>query len=335
MKSDQSLKNKGWSLNPLKILRGFFGFSYASPDEKYFVEEAMARRREVNAQITIRIGMLYNVLMIVVLPILTPQSIFSDFTLFHVINLCIITPMLISPESIKPIIDRVGLSYILPVAIVFAPMFYAWKAYAMAHDQGSPHQLMVINHVHMLSSFIIMVHPGTALVRICTTVFLTFVEVLGFSDFAAGRSIVFTMFSSMNVALIITFLIERRNMEVAQREFKLMIQAAPAKIVRQSASSHVGLLQVFAPKLRHCVCISSDWRGYQALSATLATEKLSNALGSYYEMSEKILSQIFPDGNYYTDWIADELFIVAYAKDEVEEKLLINSSLQFASRLKT
>jgi len=138
---------------------------------------------------------------------------------------------------------------------------------------------------------------------------------------------------AMGFALVITLSIERRNRILAQKEFQLMIQAAPAKIVRQSALSNDDIGMVFAPTQRHCVCISSDWRGYQALSSKVSSSELSKAIGAYYEMTDTLLSEVFPEGNYYTDWIADELFVVIFAKDASEEPGLINSSLRFAREL--
>jgi hypothetical protein len=50
-------------------------------------------------------------------------------------------------------------------------------------------------------------------------------------------------------------------------------------------------------------------------------------------MTDRLLSHVFPEGNYYTDWIADELFVVTFAKDASEEAGLINASLRFAHEL--
>jgi hypothetical protein len=45
------------------------------------------------------------------------------------------------------------------------------------------------------------------------------------------------------------------------------------------------------------------------------------------------LSEVVPDGNYYTDWIADELFIVFHATENIEANQLVNYALKFSYKL--
>ena len=320
-------------LNPMELWRSVFAVSYSSPDERFFVQEAISQRRLMNAEVASRLSIVYNILMLGLLPFVTVEPVRSYLSYFHLGMIFLTLPMYFSPRKIRPIMEKVGFKIILPIAILLPSVAYYTVIYKFVPDLSGSRALMAINHVMILNAFVLLVHPGSRFQRVLAVGLFGVLGSFAFSKSSTPGIFIFINLSSASAGLLITFLFDRQHRAMAQREFRLLIQAAPAKIVRQSASSNIDIMNFFAPTERHCVCISSDWRGYQGISSSMATRKLSEALGAYYEMCERLLSKAFPEGNYYTDWIADELFVVVFAKDEREEKLLVNDALQFSHDL--
>lgn len=124
-----------------------------------------------------------------------------------------------------------------------------------------------------------------------------------------------------------------RTLEEARREFRVRGKIAPTHIVRKTGGSEADLIKAFEPLRRPCVCISSDWRNYQRISETFDAARLSRALNAYYNFCYTLLHERFPEGNYYTDWIADELFIVVYADGDVAGRDMVNAALELCHDL--
>ena len=56
-------------------------------------------------------------------------------------------------------------------------------------------------------------------------------------------------------------------------------------------------------------------------------------LGDYYNRCEDQLDLHFQDGNYYTDWIADELFVVVFTDYEHKVFSLAKQAIEFSESL--
>ncbi len=110
----------------------------------------------------------------------------------------------------------------------------------------------------------------------------------------------------------ILFLVGHHQSQIALRELSIRSKMAPRHIVAGSGLDLAGLERAFAPKPRTGVYVSTDWRGYQQLSDSVDMVQLASILGEYYDVCEEVLRRSFSDGNYYFDWIADELFIVFF-----------------------
>ena len=91
--------------------------------------------------------------------------------------------------------------------------------------------------------------------------------------------------------------------------------------------------ELFRPAMRPCICLPSDWRNYQLLSANLDAAELEAILSRYYEYVQVILHDIVSEGNYFSDWIADELFVVIFCKDESQLSEIGRLALRFSQRL--
>jgi hypothetical protein len=116
----------------------------------------------------------------------------------------------------------------------------------------------------------------------------------------------------------------------AIKELRIRAGMAPLQIVRRSVTEETSVESVFAPKLRYCVCVSSDWRSFQELTTRIDAKSVSEALSAYYQMCNEELRQRFPSGNYYSDWIADELFIVVFTENPLETMQLTKDALEFS-----
>ena len=91
----------------------------------------------------------------------------------------------------------------------------------------------------------------------------------------------------------------------------------------------IELEKIFKPTNRFTVCLSSDWRNFQEIASTKDPEFVENLFQQFYNQVFTELDRIFPEGNYYADWTADELFIIFFSNDDNDEELIYNA-LEFA-----
>lgn len=118
------------------------------------------------------------------------------------------------------------------------------------------------------------------------------------------------------------------------KNFNNLRRLVPLKIARFMTVNNMDINKddAFVPIKRKIVCISSDWRNFQSLAQNSKNETISMLFEVYYELVYEILERTIPEGNYYWDWIADELFLVVYDENDDEEKIL-KQSVNFANEL--
>jgi len=138
---------------------------------------------------------------------------------------------------------------------------------------------------------------------------------------------------TVSFSLGLRFTLDYRLLSEARGEFRFRSQIAPAHIVRRATDQAADLQTVFRPALKFCVCIASDWRNYQEITASLAPSQLTMALSEYYDLCQSILLGCMPEGNFFTDWIADEFFVVAFAVEGQSESELVDAALRFSIEL--
>jgi hypothetical protein len=127
--------------------------------------------------------------------------------------------------------------------------------------------------------------------------------------------------------------IQRTEAQIARVEYQFRTTIVPEHIVRHSVSSTLDLSELFKPSLKFCACLSSDWRNYQAISSRVPATQLTHSLNTYHQWAQNLAREFFPRGNYYTDWIADELFLVVYAEYPGDERDVVNQVVAFAHEL--
>jgi class 3 adenylate cyclase len=127
--------------------------------------------------------------------------------------------------------------------------------------------------------------------------------------------------------------IQRTEIRIAQKEYQFRTKIVPEHIVRHSVTSTLDLSDLFKPALKFCACLSSDWRNYQAITSKIPATQLTLSLNTYHQWCQNLAREFFPRGNYYTDWIADELFLVVYAESPNDEREIVNQVVRFGHEL--
>ena len=296
-----------------------------SADERFFVAARMTHRHLEQTDVTIKVGLAFHIFAALIIPYLALPAVINALVTTHVIIGLLCVVMLIKNPMKEPLI-----SYIYPFLLTVIPAAY-FITVKLFVANGDPAGIFISGAAaFMVSIFALLMDPGSIKLH---ALWVALISGLGYWAFSAHPLGIFIgLINSVGsiASFVFTQAHKAQYVRMARLEYNLLIRAAPAKIVRQSASGNICISEAFAPRSRRCVCISSDWRGYQALSETMSVESLSKGLGDYYDMCESILSKAFPDGNYYTDWIADEFFVVIYSKDVDDKNDLVNQSLQFS-----
>lgn len=134
----------------------------------------------------------------------------------------------------------------------------------------------------------------------------------------------------ITVAQLVTAL---RTKSRALHEYRTLVRVAPRLVVQQALMSESSLEAAFHPQMRPVACISSDWRNYQKFSQSQNPDVVAASLSAYYTLCNNILETVAPQGNYYSDWIADELFIVFYGRWGTASRSLAAQAVTFARAL--
>ena len=107
-----------------------------------------------------------------------------------------------------------------------------------------------------------------------------------------------------------------------------------ASLVPKNVAKHIAMTdgaieldKIFKPTERFTVCLSSDWRNYQELAKTKNPKYIEEIFQSFYNYVFEELDNIIPEGNYYADWTADELFIIFFDENNDRNKIMRNALL--------
>ena len=139
---------------------------------------------------------------------------------------------------------------------------------------------------------------------------------------------------------ILSFLVAHyyRNqfLDNLHKKFLYISSMIPMKIAKYFTftSGRYPIDQIFKSEERFTVCLSSDWRNYQKFADDMNDSSLSNLIEKFYDIIFDKLEDYIPDGQYYADWTADELFIVFYDDDDNREEV-IKKALRFTNSLST
>ena len=110
-----------------------------------------------------------------------------------------------------------------------------------------------------------------------------------------------------------------------------MVPRKIASIIAIS-DSDLSIEGLFDVKERFTVCLCSDWRDYQTLASKYDPKYIGRLFEHFYDIVFEELDLNVPDGNYYADWTADELFIIFYSETD-DKKETLHNALRFAQSL--
>ena len=169
-------------------------------------------------------------------------------------------------------------------------------------------------------------HNIIALVSIPTAIY----GLIKFTNPDIGIALsILAIFLSQNVQIF-----SQRMMKVeAIRTFREKSKYIPRQVLMNAAKNDVSILNVFSPSDRYCVCICSDWSGKKSKAGKDVGKETGASLAEYYQHVVRLLAHKFPDGRYFMDWIADELFIVIFADSEKADPPMIREGFDLAVRM--
>lgn len=114
--------------------------------------------------------------------------------------------------------------------------------------------------------------------------------------------------------------------------FRLQSQFTPKHLILASLEQDKPIQEIFAPKAREGVYICSDWRGFQDWCKGVSPETISSALREYFDALLAELNTLLPEGNFFADWIADELFVAIFTTDTCGRQTIIQRAISFAEK---
>ncbi len=112
---------------------------------------------------------------------------------------------------------------------------------------------------------------------------------------------------------------------------KMLMPPSLAKIAVVSGDKKA-ISMLFAPVNQPIVCLMADWRSFQKMTETSDAFFIQNLFETFYNSVINQLELLDPNGNYFFNWHADELFIVFY--DPKFDKIKISGkAFEFAKIL--
>ena len=140
----------------------------------------------------------------------------------------------------------------------------------------------------------------------------------------------FMTFACLFIAQNYRIMTHRMIKLAAIQSFREQSRFIPRQVLLASADRGKSILEIFAPANRYCVCICSDWRNFQVLSSRVPMARLGQGLADYYQDIVDMFYRRLPDGEFFVDWIADELFVVLFARDDGKDERLLKEAFAAA-----
>ena len=287
----------------------------------------------------------YNLIGLIVMALLIPVDfiLYKDniFSSYRVIYISIILLNLLFVQVNQKTLFKLGKDYSIQYHLLLPGLLY---------------NLLYIYYMCLVifkyPSYLDMVLLANFITIIATTMFamkfwkeqyiINFVSVftiLVFYAFNINNQEVYTRFHygiyiiSIHLISFVFAFIYRRNFILSMYEkYCTTASMVPRNVAKHIAAtdSNVKLDEIFKPTKRFTVCLSSDWRDFQKLTKDKDPEIIEKLFQNFYNIVFEELDRIFPNGNYYADWTADEIFIIFFDESDNENYLLVEKALEFA-----
>ncbi len=305
---------------------GLFALDLADQHERQFCKRWLTHRHENIARIFLYLMAAFHVSG--VLQCLTnPWVNLPSFLLYHKVGLAAAV-MIVGLGRLKP-------RWIRLLALGLGTLNTLGYLVAIHHQDFASMQVVVVTAIVLSVGVLgfMCFFPGNSKELFAISLVIGAGIVFAYARVLDISFVVLELLTIMFFGWVSHFLMMRRELVHGRLEFRTRLRMAPAQIVRQSKNFGEELTLGFENASRLCVCISSDWRGYQALSGQMTSDALAVTMQKYYELADRLLRESFPAGNYFTDWIADELFVVVFAASEDDSSNLANAALRFGQKL--
>ncbi|MBN8554803.1 MAG: hypothetical protein J0L93_05105 [Deltaproteobacteria bacterium] len=116
--------------------------------------------------------------------------------------------------------------------------------------------------------------------------------------------------------LILSFYLRQEFANELAEKFRTLQNIAPRRVARAITIGDKS--ESFDPRMRPTICLCSDWRNYQALASRVNAETISRLFEDFYGSVKQALEVFVPDGSYFFEWTADQVFITFYdPKDDL------------------
>ena len=138
------------------------------------------------------------------------------------------------------------------------------------------------------------------------------------------------------ISFIIVIYFRFQFIDSLSKRYNYISSLVPTRIARYItiAEGSIDAEDIFPAQERHTVCLCCDWRNFQKLSKVTNNKDMEIIIEKFYDIVFSELESIIPEGDYFADWTADELFIIFYNENDDKDKT-IHDALLFAHSLST
>ena len=159
----------------------------------------------------------------------------------------------------------------------------------------------------------------------------------------AGYDIDSLRMAAMNISTIcilslILFLYQGHlSRLLIEKTYESLSRVIPIDIAKKSVAKNlsIGEIEELRPRDSFGVALCSDWRDYQNLASKLSPQDIASLFEDYYGKVFKEVGQPNSSVAVFTDWVADELMVIFYPRDEkVSKSDVARRAFEFAMTLR-
>lgn len=119
----------------------------------------------------------------------------------------------------------------------------------------------------------------------------------------------------------------------AIRTFRDKSKYIPRQVLMDAIRNNTSIDEVFKPTEKYCVFLAAGWPEIAVIANRARPESLSLGLTEFYRGVVDSLTRQFPEGRFFMDWFADELFIVAFAESNAPDTRIARGMFDWAVKL--
>ena len=277
----------------------------------------------------------YNLIGLILMALLIPVDYIlygenQDFSLYRVIYIIIIMINLLYIQVYQDNIFKLKDKYTIQYNLLLPGLLYN-LLYVYYLCICTPEQEMLV----LLANFITIIATTMFAMKFWKVQYLinliSILSIVGFYIYMNDLFITLYLLTAHLISFIVAFLYRRSFILRMYERYCNTASMVPKNVAKHIAITDgtVNLNEIFKPTKRFTVCMSSDWRNFQKIAKNNDPEYIEQLFQNFYNIVFEELDRIFPLGNYYADWTADEMFIIFYS-DTDKDKVVVQNALEFA-----